>query len=519
MNWNEPKSHFEGVSFQGYVFLVEPLGEVELRDGRKLPLRAIFRSESNLVSPYLGHGWELPLLESHMVALDERWFRVVEPTGWYRLFWRDEKDPAVLHGQGNWKGVIRGNSISVMADCGDRLDFQDGRLIGMELKGQRLTIERTPDGNAALKQGASTLLAVQRSPLREEIELHVGQNRKLMVGYASRPIIEVVAGQPVVRMQVKSLGSITAEGGTSRRTWDYAVDEKLNTTMTIGKRKIVWSPTTRYALADGEWKYEIKPGEGVRDNAAIGRTNAKGQNEFWHHDKAKGEEIVQGIDGVKKVTSWFTSGKLSGKIRKYETFKNGERTNAHSWIYDDKTRLVRETVDDQIITCAYDEKDRLTRKMSSSGEVLWERVRDNEGRITRTLTNGVLFEYEFLPDGSYRRFQKGPKTENVLRRWAFDKMKRNTEFTSSHGDLFKVVYDELGRKQKLFRNGVLSEIFVFDEESENIVKEIALRPDGKTIHSVRAITTSAEGIKTSSVKLAREMAQNEINEIHNLFIQ
>ena len=193
LDWSEPKSHFEGVSFQGYVFLVEPLGEVELRDGRKLPLRAIFRSENNLVSPYLGRGWELPIFESHIVQMDERWFRVVEPTGWYRLFWRDEKDPAVLHGQGNWKGVIQGNSISVMADCGDRLDFQDGRLIGMELKGQRLTVERTPDGSAALKQGASTLLAVQRSSLREEIELHVGQNRKLIVGYASRPVIEVIA--------------------------------------------------------------------------------------------------------------------------------------------------------------------------------------------------------------------------------------------------------------------------------------------------------------------------------------
>jgi len=346
LNWDEPKSHFEGVSFQGYVFLVEPLGEMELKDGRKLPLRALFRSESNLISPYLGHGWELPLLESHIVALDQRWFRVVEPTGWYRFFWRDEKDPAVLHGQGNWKGVIRGNSISVMADCGDRLDFQDGRLMGMELKGERLTIERAPDGSAAVKQGATTLLAVQRSPLRGEIELRLGQKQKLVVGYADRPIIEVVAGRPVVRMQVKSLGSITAEDGTSRRTWDYAVDEKLNPTMTIGERKIVWNPTTRHALADGGWTYEIKPGEGARDNAAIGRTNAKNHREFWYKDEPNGQETVQGADGVRQCVTYFITKRNYGAIRLIEAIRFGKKSLKYRASYDDSGRLTRETIED-----------------------------------------------------------------------------------------------------------------------------------------------------------------------------
>ena len=40
LNWNEPQSHFQGVSFQGYVFHVENLGEIDLGQGLKLPLRA-----------------------------------------------------------------------------------------------------------------------------------------------------------------------------------------------------------------------------------------------------------------------------------------------------------------------------------------------------------------------------------------------------------------------------------------------------------------------------------------------
>ena len=103
LKWNEPQSHFKGVSFQGYVFHVENFGEIDLGEGLKLPLRAIFRSEINAASPYAGQGWDIPLLESHIVQINDREFRMVEPTVWFRLFWRDGKDPSLLHGQNGWK--------------------------------------------------------------------------------------------------------------------------------------------------------------------------------------------------------------------------------------------------------------------------------------------------------------------------------------------------------------------------------------------------------------------------------
>lgn len=341
LNWSEPRSHFEGVSCYGHVFLVEPLGEIEIKDGKKLPVRAIFRSESNAISPYLGHGWELSLLESHIVQIDEKWFRVTEPTGWYRYFWRDDKDPSILHGQGNWKGVVRGNSISVMADCGDRLDFVEGRIRGMDLKGQKLEVVRSADGRATLKAGAMPMLSVVKNPLKDDADIQIGNNQTVKLSCVDRPLVEVIGGQPLVSQQVKSLGQITRSVGGSSRTVEYAVDEKLQPTIMLGERLISWNPTSRMINKDGEWIYNIKAGEGLY--AAIGRTNAKNQREFWYRDERNGQEIVQGIDGEKTVKAWFTSGALAGKLRSIEQ-TSLVSTQSKKLVYDEHSKILRESI-------------------------------------------------------------------------------------------------------------------------------------------------------------------------------
>ncbi len=341
LNWSQPKSHFEGVSFQGYVFLVESLGDIVLKDGKKLPVWALFCSESNTTSPYLGHGWELPLLESRIVQLDERWFRVVEPTGWYRYFWRDEKDPTVLHGQNNWKGVIRGNSISVMADCGDRLDFRDGRIVSMDLKGRKLQIERTVDGTVALKEGSSTLLAVQKGLTKEGLEMKWGNGDLLEITQVARPLVEVIGGRAVIGRKVESLGVIT-RGNGEKRTWEYAVDGKLRPSLKQGDRLITWDPTTRHIVSDADWTYDIKPGEGLRDtNAAIGRTNAQGQKEFWHYNQSNGEEVTVDSNDLKKRKVSFISGLLQGKLRKIEVSQGDSTVAMIQKSFDEKGRLLR----------------------------------------------------------------------------------------------------------------------------------------------------------------------------------
>jgi len=216
----------------------------------------------------------------------------------------------------------------------------------------------------------------------------------------------------VVRQQVKSLGSLA--NGETGQAWEYAVDEKLNPTMTIGDRKIAWSPTSRHVLLDGEWVYEIKPGEGSRGYAAIGRKNPKDQSQFWHRDETKGEEIVQGINGVKKVTSWFTSGKLAGKMRKMEESAKG------------RSRLLYQA--------SYDEQGYLFREL---------------------LENGETNQFVYSEDGSPMTKTRFTKTGEIKSTIDYTNGGRVTIARSSDGRTTEYHYDEQGRESKMFINGNL----------------------------------------------------------------
>jgi len=107
-------------------------------------------------------------------------------------------------------------------------------------------------------------------------------------------------------------------------------------------RVFTWDTATRRIVADGDWTYDIQADEKNPEAfAAIGRKNAAGQSEFWHEDSAKGMETVQGLDGVKRVTSWFTSGPASGKVRKIEEAVNGKNAITYRAIFDENGDLVR----------------------------------------------------------------------------------------------------------------------------------------------------------------------------------
>jgi hypothetical protein len=147
----------------------------------------------------------------------------------------------------------------------------------------------------------------------------------------------------VVSRVEKTLGEVTPASGGGKVTFEQAVNGELNPTIKLGDKLITWSPATKKIAKDGEWTYDIKPGAGPFDNAAIGRENTRNQSEFWHRDNARGEEIVQGIDGSKKVTTWFVSGKLAGKRRSIvEAKSDGTSITLLKLSYDEEGRVNRE---------------------------------------------------------------------------------------------------------------------------------------------------------------------------------
>lgn len=355
--WNKPGGRFEGIDDFGYVFVVEEAGTLDLGEV-SIPVYALFNSDWSRVSPYLGAGWELPLLESRMVQLDERGFRLHQPGGRYRDFWRTEPGSALLDGQGGWKAEIRGDIIEAAAPCGVVLKLLRGRLVEMRAGDSKLEFVRNGDVVTEIRDRGRTVLAVEHDPTTGEpraITLFGG--RRIGLEFTSRPLVEVVNGTRLVGSTARALSTLTTPDGTT--TFDYTTDEKLTPALTIartpaeGARKAAssadstihtatWHPATRLALTDGQWTYDITASETPDATAAIRRTNPQGQNEFWHKDDTKGIETVEGLDGVKKVTTRFTSGLLAGKLRS-------------EIVQDNRNRFIEEK------ECAYDEQGNLIR--------------------------------------------------------------------------------------------------------------------------------------------------------------
>jgi YD repeat-containing protein len=382
-DWSLPQNHFEGVNSTGFVDLWEQIGTLDLGE-IKVPVNIGFQTYLPYVSKELGAGWILPLLDANIVQRDEGTFDMVQPDGWIALFRRDGSNPNILHGSGGMLAEIQGSTITVNSTCGSgwKMVFTQGKLTSLSKGKHTLSIERDALGRGvAIRDGITPVMRLeqdQATGLAKSIQIG---DHKYQLGYDGKPRIENVQGQNLVGGVEPSLHQITypQEQGGKKETYDFAVTEKilpdLKITDTEGKeRMIVWGLDGRM-LQDGEWSYDIKPGSDPKGNAAIGRTNAKNQREFWHRDLAKGKEIVQGIDGVKKVTLWFISGKLLGRVR--------QSNDGYRQEYNEHGYLIRQHLGDTFV----------------------EYHRSQNGKVTKEFRNGKQY---------LERFYSGDKVSKIV---------------------------------------------------------------------------------------------------------
>ena len=337
LDWSPPVSHFENVDYQGNVHIVRKIGEME-----KLPLYLIFNSTFGN-SPYVGSGFELPFLEARMWQVDEGRFQAKMPTGWLWIFQRT-KDPTVLEGNAGWKGVIKDDTITAWAPCGDKIIFKTGRIASMKIKEDLYSYNYRDGRVASVEKNGKSVLEIKRDAMTGEVTglALPGTWEKIgLAATAERPVVESIGGKNVVSRVEKTLGEVTPASGGGKVTFEQAVNGELNPTIKPGYQLIAWNPVTKKIVKDGEWTYDIKPGAGPFDNAAIGRENAGNQSEFWHYDGAKGEEVVQGIDGRKTVSSWFTSGKLAGRLRHQSELVGTKKKLSVSYIYNENGDQIR----------------------------------------------------------------------------------------------------------------------------------------------------------------------------------
>lgn len=350
LDWNEPVSHFENVDYQGNVHIVRKLGEVE-----KLPIYLIFNS-SHGISPYAGSGFEIPFLESRIWQVDENRFQMKSPSGWLWVFQRT-KDPNVLEGNAGWKGLIKDDTFTVWAPCGDKIAFRKGRIVSMQIKEDKFDYGYKGNRVESIQMNGRTILEVKSDDKTGGVTGINLPNTRELIGLqqtGSRPRLESDGGLRVVVSQLdKTLREVTKPGG-SKEEFEFGVDDQRNPTIKLNNTTVAWNSATKKVTRDSEWAYRINPAANLFENAYVERKNEKGKVELWHYNGAKGEEVLQGSDGVRKVKTWFTNGILTGKQRNEVSFLNGIQISKKSWGYDESGRQIRTSLDGVSINYEYD---------------------------------------------------------------------------------------------------------------------------------------------------------------------
>lgn len=365
LDWTEPQNHFDGVDERGNLSYWEKIGDLDLGKDLKIPLVMGFNSARNTSSPYLGDGWLLALLDSNIVQIDEKRFMMVQPDGWITRFGRKQASDTTLSGQKGWAAEINGSQITVWAECGWKLIFTNGKITSITTpQNQELTYVYAGDGVKEIDEGATPVLKVNRDSTSGVVTGLTVNGKEIGIIQGQKPRIENINGQNVVGEVKQSLQQLTFPDGLTEN-FKFAVSPKLLPTLDItgisNLRSFTWDPATKFILQDGIWSYKIIPAEKQFSNAQISRTNLTGQSEYWFDDAQNGQKITQGVDGIKHVEEFFTTGPIKGEPRKIEEIKNGIATVIRSISYDEKGRVIRDIAKDSATTTFTYDDPNLTR--------------------------------------------------------------------------------------------------------------------------------------------------------------
>jgi len=381
IDWKVPQNHFDGINEWGKLSYWHEVGNIELDHDLRIPLILNF-NPTNGTSPYFGKGWMFPLLEAKIVQIDEQNFLLVQPDGISRKFWRKTPTSDLLHGQGEWEGTIRGNSITLWASCGWKLSFVDGKISSFVTpKNREFNMIYSKGIVSELRENGRTILKVENDPQTGMVNGLAYGKEHIDIKLSDKPRVDIIQGVKVVGGIEKSLGTLMMTNGKSE-TYAYGVDADILPTFQVSndeQRSFTWLPTSGIAYKDGHWSYKIFTGENSSENVKIERSDEHGQNEFWYNNVELGIETIKALDGTQTVIKRFVSGKLLGKVRTMEYTGN----NLHHTVtinYDESGRFLRKKFDDTTFDYAYKPDSTLVTETSKKG-VRYLQYASNDGHL------------------------------------------------------------------------------------------------------------------------------------------
>jgi hypothetical protein len=296
-----PKLHFDGVEENGYVCYFEKLADVALDDKNVLSMTLNFNSHRQASSPYVGKGWSIPFLDSHVEPVDENGFKIFMPNGLIYDFGRIAGEENMFSGNFGWKAAIEGDTLTAWASCGWKLVFQKGRIWEITTPQNRILSYRYNAGVATeidARDGASNRTLVQAetdAATGTVTDLIIGSQR-INISQAQRPRIMTKFNQNLVIGFDQSLSQLQWPDG-KKESFIFGTDKLLNPTLTIAHsnqvdRDFTWDPSSGVIIQDGAWKYDVSISQGVGD---ISRSDD--QKHYEALDVGPGKVVEIGSDG------------------------------------------------------------------------------------------------------------------------------------------------------------------------------------------------------------------------------
>lgn len=452
ISWNEPRSFFENVDFQGHVHIVEKIGALDIAEKhRPLPIYLIFNSSYG-ASPYTG-AFEVPILESKIVQTGEDTFLLRSPSGWLLPFVRN-KEKTILSGPVGMKGEIKGDQITVWTDCGDRLLYRRGRIAEIQKKDVKLIYVYSGDLVSQIQDsGGKSLLSVKIDPRSGKVaELLIGSGESIKFGWGTRPIVHNLQGRNLIGATQDAVATIALTNGDTKEI-EFAVDANIRPSIRMNDgAKIYWNAATLLVEEADGWTYQVKPSGQALGKADIGRKNREGRVEFWYHDPARGLQSEQRSNGIFKKVERYSSGILAGKIRSMEN-QTPKGQEIKRMVYDETGKRIRMVSSvDGVTTFEHDKQGRET--LARKGDhILWKKTYAPDGSLATSA--------DFISNTTVTVIQRDdPKFNEILKAsppWFSNSLSgivSRAEIRNEQGITRTIFLDERGRIVAEEKNGI-----------------------------------------------------------------
>ena len=445
------------VDKDGYVNPIIELDQIDFGGGLKLPLNLNFSSAIRPPSAEFGQGWQCPLFSSRVYDVKQNLKRIELLGGKGIVMIYDKRMAKWKHYYSNdWTGEERGNHFDLIHNSGCRFEYVDGLISRVLTESGRKIVWKRSAGKltSITEQGKPAALKIDYDDAGFAKTLSFGPDAfgQTEKSYTIKPSL-IYAGIEKI------------EGSNGRNlSFSRSRDEKGNPVLIWADTKhlpmtLTWDNKLGTILADSRWNYQIeknvatgkpdKDGKVAKEDSAIPwprmhRVSKVGERkEGYYYDPRNGITEETMTDGTLRKTSWIVKpGGLYKTVRSIEETKNGKTQIVLRRAFDEKERLIRETIglangklqDKQFL---YDQAGRMT-SMLINGDPVWINTFDlKTGKlIGRELPKeGAKLAFDHLATGRIvqKTFKKdGTQSEQNLSETAWKKMSAGLSASALH---------------------------------------------------------------------------------------